>query len=73
MLLETIERQTGDNPQWSVIWLHGASNGELTSARWLIENPSAVHRPVPHSTCRVTRNGVSAPASIGRSRARSIE
>ena len=22
-MLETIERQTGVNPQWSVIWLHG--------------------------------------------------
>jgi len=43
-----------------------------TSARWLIEKPDGVQRPVPQSTCRVTRKGVRAAASVGRSRERSM-
>ena len=44
-----------------------------TSARWLIAKPSGLHRPLPQSTCRVTRNGVSTAASPGRSSARGMQ
>ena len=35
-LAERLGRAPVTNPQM-VLWLHGASNGELTSARWLVE------------------------------------
>lgn len=62
MLLETIERQTGDNPQWSVIWLHGlGADGndfvpivpELVRRHW-----PAMRFVFPHAPVRaVTING----------------
>lgn len=62
MLLETIERQTGDNPQWSVIWLHGlGADGndfvpivpELVRPHW-----PAMRFVFPHAPVRaVTING----------------
>ncbi len=55
MLLETIERQTGDNPQWSVIWLHGlGADGndfvpivpELVRRHWPVMRFVFPHAPV---------------------------
>jgi phospholipase/carboxylesterase len=60
--LETLERQTGENPQWSVIWLHGlGADGhdfapivpELVRADW-----PAIRFVFPHAPMRpVTING----------------
>ena len=62
MLLETIERETGDNPQWAVIWLHGlGADGndfvpivpELVRKHW-----PAMRFVFPHAPVRaVTING----------------
>ena len=61
-MLETIERQTGVNPQWSVIWLHGlGADGndfapivpELVRKHW-----PAIRFVFPHAPVRaVTING----------------
>lgn len=60
MLLETIERQTGDNPQWSVIWLHGlGADGndfvpivpELVRRHWPAMRFVFPHAPVRAVTC----------------------
>lgn len=60
--LETIERQTGENPQWSVLWLHGlGADGndfvpivpELVRADW-----PPLRFVFPHAPARpVTING----------------
>ena len=62
MLLETIERETGADPQWAVIWLHGlGADGndfapivpELVRAHW-----PAIRFVFPHAPVRaVTING----------------
>ena len=62
MLLETIERETGANPQWAVIWLHGlGADGndfapivpELVRKHW-----PAIRFVFPHAPVRaVTING----------------
>lgn len=62
MLLETVERETGTNPQWSVLWLHGlGADGhdfaplvpELIRANW-----PALRFVFPHAPVRaVTING----------------
>lgn len=55
MLLETIERETGANPQWSVIWLHGlGADGndfapivpELVRTHWPVIRFVFPHAPV---------------------------
>ena len=57
-LAERLGRATGRGP---VIWLHGASNGEVTSARWLVERLRQARPGVP---VLVTCNTLTARALV---------
>jgi phospholipase/carboxylesterase len=59
-LLETIEIETGDAPQASVIWMHGlgADGSDFAPLAEMIELPVAVRYVFPHApTMPVTING----------------
>ena len=57
-LSERLGRSAGTGP---VLWLHGASNGEVASARWLIERLRAARPDVP---VLVTCNTLTARAMV---------